>query len=134
MTLAEAAEAAEAEAQAEAFVAEAAVEPAGAAANADETAAAEERSAGVPRLLFVEQVVGRAGDAVLMHPLLLHSGTTNCAFAPRLLANGVARVRVASGDTGDAGAGVGADAGEDAGYCCPLLARDVARLGLDNGP
>jgi ectoine hydroxylase-related dioxygenase (phytanoyl-CoA dioxygenase family) len=40
--------------------------------------------------LLVEQVVGRAGDVVLMHPLLLHTGTTNCAAAPRLMANGMA--------------------------------------------
>ena len=92
----------------------AASEPAGAAANADEAAAAEERAAGVPRLLFVEQIVGRAGDAVILHPLLLHSGTTNCAVAPRLLANGVARVSAVTGGA----------------FRCPVLARDVARLGL----
>jgi len=31
----------------------------------------------------VIQVSGRAGDVVLMHPLLLHSGTMNCGHTPR---------------------------------------------------
>jgi hypothetical protein len=31
----------------------------------------------------VVQVSGRAGDVVLMHPLLLHSGTMNCGHMPR---------------------------------------------------
>jgi hypothetical protein len=46
-----------------------------------------------PRL-WVEQVVVRAGDVVLMHPLTLHSGTTNvdALGAPRLMITGMARV------------------------------------------
>lgn len=39
------------------------------------------------------QIVGRAGDVILMHPLLVHSGTTNLGPDVRLLANGMARVR-----------------------------------------
>ncbi len=40
----------------------------------------------------VVQVVGKAGDVVLLHPLVLHSGTTNAGFLPRVLANGMARL------------------------------------------
>jgi hypothetical protein len=40
----------------------------------------------------VVQVVGNAGDVVLLHPLVLHSGTTNAGFLPRVLANGMARL------------------------------------------
>ena len=40
----------------------------------------------------VEQVTGSAGDIVLLHPLLLHSGTTNACSAPRLMLNGMAVV------------------------------------------
>jgi ectoine hydroxylase-related dioxygenase (phytanoyl-CoA dioxygenase family) len=37
------------------------------------------------------QITGKAGDVVLMHPLLVHSGTTNlCPKLPRILANGMA--------------------------------------------
>ena len=102
---------------------------------------AEEALIGVPSTIEVAQVVGRAGDVVLLQqvcdsnpraqrsflplvppltfhsrsaplnsPLLLHSGTTNVAFLPRLLGNGVAR-RTRQG-------------------ACPILARDVDRLGL----
>lgn len=47
-----------------------------------------------PRV-WVEQLVVRAGDVVLMHPFTLHSGTTNVDTqgAPRLMINGMARVR-----------------------------------------
>ncbi len=41
----------------------------------------------------VEQVTGAAGDIVLLHPLLLHSGTTNVSSTPRLMLNGMARIR-----------------------------------------
>jgi ectoine hydroxylase-related dioxygenase (phytanoyl-CoA dioxygenase family) len=75
-----------------------------------ECAEAEEALSGVPSTIEVAQVAGRAGDVVLLHPLLLHSGTTNVASLPRLLGNGVAR-RTHQG-------------------ACPILARDVARLGL----
>ncbi len=37
----------------------------------------------------VEQVVGCAGDVILMHPLLLHSGTSNEGTELRLMANGM---------------------------------------------
>ena len=39
------------------------------------------------------QVVARAGDVVLMHPLVIHGGTTNHSLRPRLMANGMARVK-----------------------------------------
>ena len=39
------------------------------------------------------QVVGKAGDVVLMHPLLVHSGTINLGTNARILANGLARTR-----------------------------------------
>ena len=34
------------------------------------------------------QIVGECGDAVLMHPWLVHSGTTNLSNLPRILLNG----------------------------------------------
>jgi len=37
-----------------------------------------------------EQVTGAAGDVILLHPLLLHSGTANASRAPRLMLNGMA--------------------------------------------
>ena len=45
------------------------------------------------RDIVVEQVVGKAGDIVLMHPLLLHCGTTNFGPRPRVMANGMVRIR-----------------------------------------
>ena len=39
--------------------------------------------------IHVEQICGRAGDVILMHPLLLHSGTTNMREGPRILLNGM---------------------------------------------
>ena len=42
---------------------------------------------------FVRQIAGRAGDVVLVHPWLIHSGSTNCGRAPRLMANGMARIK-----------------------------------------
>lgn len=44
----------------------------------------------VPRAV---QIVARAGDVVIMHPLIIHSGTTNLSSTPRLMANGMARVK-----------------------------------------
>jgi hypothetical protein len=85
----------------------------------------EATACGVPSLVSMAQVVGRAGDVVLVHPLLVHSGTTNCGARPRLLANGVARVRkgVFLAPTESGGRGVQ----------CPILARDRARLGGGEG-
>ena len=40
----------------------------------------------------LHQIVGECGDAVLMHPWLVHSGTTNLSNLPRILLNGMARV------------------------------------------
>ena len=69
-------------------------------------------------LLYVEQITGRAGDIVLLHPLLLHSGTTVMGGRPRLLANGVAQYTAA------AWGGVDRLNGQ-----CPMLARGVAAVG-----
>jgi hypothetical protein len=41
--------------------------------------------------LHVQQVSGRAGDVVVLHPLALHSGTQVRSDRVRLMANGVAR-------------------------------------------
>lgn len=40
----------------------------------------------------VHQVCGAIGDAVLLHPWLVHSGTANCSAVPRVMYNGMARV------------------------------------------
>ena len=70
---------------------------AGAVAGADAGADAPGLSAGGGALwggdgpVCAEQVTGRAGDVILLHPLLLHSGTTNCAQQPRQMLNGMAR-------------------------------------------
>ena len=42
---------------------------------------------------MIEQVVGRAGSVVVMHPWLIHSGTTNLSSEPRLMANGMVRIK-----------------------------------------
>jgi hypothetical protein len=44
--------------------------------------------------VWVEQLTLRAGDVALMHPLTLHSGTTNVdgSGRVRVMANGMARV------------------------------------------
>lgn len=41
----------------------------------------------------VEQMVGSAGDVWLLHPWLVHSGTTNYGTRPRVMANGMVRIR-----------------------------------------
>jgi hypothetical protein len=43
--------------------------------------------------LVVEQLVAAPGDAFILHPLLVHCGTANARAAPRVLANGMARLR-----------------------------------------
>ena len=43
--------------------------------------------------LLVQQLCGKAGDVVLMHPLLLHSGTTNLRESARLMINGMVVAR-----------------------------------------
>eukprot|EP00937_MAST-01D_sp_MAST-1D-sp2_P001653 g1653.t1 len=53
----------------------------------------ERRTAEEGGVTLVAQAEGKAGDAVLLHPWLIHSGSTNYARAPRLMANGCARVR-----------------------------------------
>jgi len=53
--------------------------------------------------IVVEQVIGCAGDLVVMHPLLLHSGTTNMRDAPRVMVNGMARVLPEAFNAGGAG-------------------------------
>ena len=40
----------------------------------------------------IEQICGRAGDIALVHPLAVHSGTTNHCALPRLMANGMVRL------------------------------------------
>jgi hypothetical protein len=55
------------------------------------------------------QVTGKKGDIVLVHSLLLHSGTTNLSSKPRLLANGMARFK-------------------SFGDCCAILRRDLLRF------
>jgi len=57
----------------------------------------------------VNQVSGKRGDVVLVHSLLLHSGTTNLSMNARLLANGMARFK----NFGDQ---------------CEILQRDLSRL------
>ena len=54
------------------------------------------RSAAEP--LRLRQICGAAGDVVLMHPWLLHSGTTNLAREPRIMGNGMVRFRDADAD------------------------------------
>jgi hypothetical protein len=50
--------------------------------------------AGDPNCLgVIDQMVGRAGDVVLLHPWMIHGGTTNLSSAPRLMANGMVRVK-----------------------------------------
>jgi hypothetical protein len=43
-------------------------------------------------VLRVSQVLASAGDIFLLHPLLVHCGTSNETSAPRLMLNGMARV------------------------------------------
>ena len=45
------------------------------------------------RLGVVDQIVGAAGSVALLHPWLVHSGTTNLSCDPRLMANGMVRVK-----------------------------------------
>lgn len=68
--------------------------------------AAARRLAGALRLPYearpegevaeVHQACGAAGDVVLMHPWLIHSGTSNCSAVPRVLYNGMVRVKAQS--------------------------------------
>ena len=41
----------------------------------------------------IEQLVGKAGTVALLHPWLIHSGTSNLSSQVRYLANGMARVK-----------------------------------------
>ena len=54
-------------------------------------------------MVGVEQIVGRAGDVFLFHPLLVHSGTTNCTVRGkvRVMANGMARRKVTGREGGE---------------------------------
>jgi hypothetical protein len=40
----------------------------------------------------IEQIVGKAGGIVLVHPWGVHSGTTNLGGLPRLMLNGMVRI------------------------------------------
>ena len=45
----------------------------------------------------IEQITGRAGDVAILHPLAVHSGTTNHSVnVPRLMANGMVRIQTKS--------------------------------------
>jgi hypothetical protein len=85
---------------------------------------AEDIELGIPSTVRVDQIIGRAGDMVLMHPLLIHSGTSNCAVLPRVLVNGIARLKPNTVSP------IGCTYGDAAQYQCPLLARDLERLGI----
>ena len=39
------------------------------------------------------QVVGKAGDLVLMHPLVVHCGSTNLSSRVRIMGNGMVRMK-----------------------------------------
>lgn len=57
----------------------------------DAADAADENGPACDEKCTAFQITGKKGDVVLMHPLLVHSGTTNlCPFRPRILANGMA--------------------------------------------
>lgn len=64
-------------------------ESGGGRAAAGEPAREEEGAASAAEVL---QVCGEAGDVVLLHPWLVHGGTSNRAATPRVLVNGMARV------------------------------------------
>ena len=42
---------------------------------------------------IIQQVVGEAGTIVLAHPWLVHAGTTNLLHIPRMMVNGMARIK-----------------------------------------
>ena len=49
-------------------------------------------------MVGVVQACGEAGDVVLLHPLVVHSGTTNCSSdVVRVMANGMARMKGGEG-------------------------------------
>ena len=58
-----------------------------------ETKTETEKRKRKPRVGVVDQIVGAAGSVALLHPWLVHSGTTNVSTDPRLMANGMVRVR-----------------------------------------
>lgn len=39
------------------------------------------------------QIVGKAGDVVLMHPLMLHCGSTHLSSRVRVMGNGMVRLK-----------------------------------------
>ena len=41
----------------------------------------------------IEQVIGEAGSIILAHPWLIHAGTTNLLHVPRIMVNGMARMK-----------------------------------------
>lgn len=54
----------------------------------------EKRSVGAhDDIVELRQIVGTAGSVVLVHPWLIHCGTTNHSSRPRLLANGMVRIK-----------------------------------------
>lgn len=46
----------------------------------------------VQSLCSIEQLTGSAGDVTLLHPWLVHTGTTNLSSVPRIMANGMVRI------------------------------------------
>lgn len=45
------------------------------------------------RLGIIDQITGRAGSVALLHPWLVHTGTTNLSSVPRVMANGMVQVK-----------------------------------------
>lgn len=79
--------------------------------------------------IAVEQIVGAAGDVVLMHPLLLHSGTANMLQGARVMVNGMARVpagRFAAPTAGGGGGGNAVTARTAVEYAAALAAAAAA--------
>jgi hypothetical protein len=57
---------------------------------------AGEQSVSSPNLRLPQvaiQIVGKAGDVVLMHPLMLHCGSTNLSSRVRIMGNGMVRMK-----------------------------------------
>ena len=60
---------------------------------AEAAAVGENKKEKKTRLGVIDQIVGAAGSVALLHPWLVHSGTTNLSRDPRLMANGMVRVK-----------------------------------------
>lgn len=85
----------------------------------------------------IEQVVGKAGDLVLVHPWCVHSGTTNLGRQPRLMLNGMVRVKKSGGAGGAPGGGGGGGIGSvsdgsSAGGVAPAASSMLLQETLDS--